>query len=77
MNCYADYTQIVQLGRLRAPDTNGVEFIAEEPVVIPVVLTEVAELLAEYDPSNPAGLSESTARHLAQTVLDALARFKS
>tara|TARA_Y100000114_G_scaffold33701_1_gene29091 strand:- start:83 stop:316 length:234 start_codon:yes stop_codon:yes gene_type:complete len=77
MNCFADYTQIVQLGRLRAPDTDGVEFVANEPVVIPIVLTEVSDLLAEYDPSDPGALSEATARHLAQTILNALSKFKS
>ena len=77
MNCYADYTQIQTLARLRASNANGDEFIAEEPVIIPVVLTEVETLLSEYDPSNPDSLSEETARHIAQTVLDALTRFKS
>lgn len=76
MNCYADYTQIVQLRGLRAPDTDGNEFVADEPVVIPIVLTEFADLLAEYDPSDPDALRESTARHLAETILNALTKFK-
>ena len=77
MSHHIDYRQITETSRLRATDTHGSEFTVEDAVVIPIVITEVAELLAEYDPSNPASLIESTARHLAQTVLDALARFKS
>lgn len=76
MKYFIDYAQITELSRLRAINTDGTEFIAEAPTVIPLVITgeAIPELLAQYDPASGTSPLVATARPLARVILDALLR---
>lgn len=77
MSQHIDFTQITENSRLRATDTDGSEFTAENAVIIPVVLTDAATLLSGYTPTDPNSPDTITARTIARAVLDALAAYTS
>lgn len=77
MSQHIDYTQITENSRLRAIDTDGSEFTAEDAVIIPVVITDAATLLSGYTPTDPNSPDVATSRQIARAVLDALAAYTS
>ena len=70
MNYYIDYTQITELSRLRAIDTDGTEFTAEDVVIVPIVFTDAIVLVGDYTPGD--AIEPSIAQSIASAVLDAL-----
>jgi hypothetical protein len=71
---HADYQQ-VKYETVSCEDTDGTQVEVEAfviPVVIPV--SEVGELLANYDPASGTSPGVTFSRPLSRTILDALRR---
>lgn len=73
-HAYADYNQI-SVQQLQIEDEHG-NTVEQEGFVIPVVipLSEVGELLANYDPTSGTSPGVTYSRPLSRVLLDALRR---
>ena len=72
---YSDYCSIrMESVQTKGADDGSVDEV--EAYIIPIVIpaSEVAELLANYDPSSGTSPSVTYSRPLARTILDALKR---
>lgn len=72
---YADYQQVSREG-ITSIDESGADFSADG-VVIPVIIPndQIAELLANYDPTSSTSPTVTYSRPLARCILDALKRY--
>lgn len=73
-NYHCDYQQVRESG-VTVEDTDGTQ-IDTEGFIIPIIipLSEVAELLANYDPASSTSPLVAYSRPLSRAILDALKR---
>lgn len=73
-NYHCDYQQVRESG-VTVEDTDGTQ-INTEGFIIPIIipLSEVGELLANYDPASGTSPSVTYSRPLSRAILDALRR---
>tara|TARA_R100001440_G_C2434019_1_gene104927 strand:+ start:219 stop:461 length:243 start_codon:yes stop_codon:yes gene_type:complete len=72
---WVDQQQVTTTTGIGCVDTAGVEQATYDgATIVPVIVTsaEVANLLSDYDETDPSSPDESTARALARLILDAL-----
>jgi len=71
---YCDYDQVRRFG-VTVINTDGA-VVDEEAIVVPIVIpvSEVAELLLNYDPASGTSPSVTYSRPLARAILDAIKR---
>ena len=53
-------------------DETGTERSAPDAVIMTVIVSDPADALAGYNPSDPMSPDESTSREIARAILDAL-----
>ena len=73
-NYHCDYRQVRESG-VTVEDTDGTQ-IDTEGFIIPIIipLSQVGELLANYDPASETSPSVTYSRPLSRAILDALKR---